>query len=158
MNQERVEGDLLSFTIPWRKKDESDNCSVMSDSLWPRGPKPTKRLCPWHSLGKNTTESSHSLLQGSFWSRDRTPVSCLAGGFIIIWASKEALPVPSDVIFASLLTLSSFGNMLPPSTPFLSQHIEISYVLPCPTKILLLHNLIAVKLKMVLKDHLILQD
>ena len=29
-------------------------CSVVSDSLWPRGLQPTRILCPWDSPGKNT--------------------------------------------------------------------------------------------------------
>ena len=44
-------------------------CSVasgVSDSLWPHGLQPTRLLCPWDSLGKNTGVGSHSLLQGIF--------------------------------------------------------------------------------------------
>ena len=40
------------------------NCSVMSDSLWPRGP--TRLLCLWNSPGKNTGASCHFLLQEIF--------------------------------------------------------------------------------------------
>ena len=36
----------------------------MSHSLQPHGLQPTRLLCPWHSLGKNTGMGSHSLLQG----------------------------------------------------------------------------------------------
>ena len=34
---------------------------VVSNSLWPHGPKPTRLLCPWNSLGKNTGVGCHSL-------------------------------------------------------------------------------------------------
>ena len=34
---------------------------------------------------------SHSLLQGSFWPRDWTQVSCIAGRFFTVWATREAL-------------------------------------------------------------------
>ena len=34
--------------------------------LWPHGVWPTRLLCPWDSLGKNTRVGSHSLLQGFF--------------------------------------------------------------------------------------------
>ena len=40
--------------------------SVVSDSLWPRGLWPTRRLCPWDSLGKNTGMGCPALLQGIF--------------------------------------------------------------------------------------------
>ena len=38
--------------------------SVMSNSLWSQGLKPTSLLCPWNSPGKNTGVGWHSLLQG----------------------------------------------------------------------------------------------
>ena len=64
--------------------------SVVSDSLWPHGLYPTKFLCPWDSLGRNTGVSSHSLLQGILPSRDWTQISCIAGRFFIFWATREA--------------------------------------------------------------------
>ena len=42
------------------------SCLVGSDSLQPRGLQPTRLLCPWNSLGKNTAVGCHSLLQGIF--------------------------------------------------------------------------------------------
>ena len=39
---------------------------VMSDLLQPRGLQPTKLLCPWDSLGKNTGVGCHFLLRGIF--------------------------------------------------------------------------------------------
>ena len=41
-------------------------CSVMSDSLGPRGLSPPRLLCPWNSPGKNTRVSCYFLLQGIF--------------------------------------------------------------------------------------------
>ena len=38
----------------------------MPDSLQHHGLKPTRLLCPWNSLGKNTGVDSHSFLQGIF--------------------------------------------------------------------------------------------
>ena len=55
--------------------------SVVSDSLQPHGLQPTRLLCPWDFPGKNTGVGCHFLLQGIFWPRDRTQVSCTAGGF-----------------------------------------------------------------------------
>ena len=57
---------------------------VTSDSLWPCRLQPTRFLCPQDSPGKNPGVSCHFLLQGIFWLRDRTQVSCvscIAGGF-----------------------------------------------------------------------------
>ena len=47
-------------------------------------------LCLWNSPGKNTWMGSHSLLQGSSWPRDWTRVSCIAGRFFTVWATREA--------------------------------------------------------------------
>ena len=40
--------------------------SVVSDSLRPHGPQPSRLLCPWDSLGKNTGVGFHALLHGIF--------------------------------------------------------------------------------------------
>ena len=61
------------------------SCSVMSDSL-----RPQRLLCPWDSPGKNTGVSCHYPSRGSSQPRDRTQVSCIAGGFFITWAIREA--------------------------------------------------------------------
>ena len=47
-------------------KSESERVSqsVVSDSLQPHEPKPTRFLWPWNSPGKNTGVGIHSLLQG----------------------------------------------------------------------------------------------
>ena len=39
---------------------------------------------------KNTGVGSLSLLQGNFWPRNQTRVSCIAGGFFTSWATREA--------------------------------------------------------------------
>ena len=67
-------------------------CSVVSNSLWPHG-----QYSPWGS-------SVHRILQAripewvaipfssrSSQPRDRTWVSCIAGRFCTIWATREAL-------------------------------------------------------------------
>ena len=61
---------------------EGESCSVVSNSLWPHG-----LYSPWNSPGQNTGVGSLSLLQGIF----PTQVSCIAGGFFISWATREAL-------------------------------------------------------------------
>ena len=42
------------------------------------------------SPGKNTGAGCHALLEGVFPPRDQTPVSCTAGGFFTIRATREA--------------------------------------------------------------------
>ena len=42
------------------------------------------------SPSKNTGVGSPSLLRGSSQPKDRTQVSCIAGGFFTIWATREA--------------------------------------------------------------------
>ena len=50
VKEEHEYPSCLTFTW-WRWRW---SCSVMSDSLWPRGLSPTRLLRPWDSPGKNT--------------------------------------------------------------------------------------------------------
>ena len=50
-------------------------------------------LCPQR-------KSSHSLLQGSSWPRDQARVSCIAGRFFTIWATREILNCPTNTYIA----------------------------------------------------------
>ena len=73
---------------------------------------------PWNSPDQNTAVGTLSLLQGPSQSRDRTQISCIAGGFFNSWTTRETrtrvrrpfqhnsclLPIPSD--FSSLACLS----------------------------------------------------
>ena len=53
-------------------------CSIMSNSLWPHGLYPTRLLCLWNFLGKNTRAYCHFLLQGIFPTQGWNPcLSCL---------------------------------------------------------------------------------
>ena len=54
---------------------------------FPAGEEPARLLCPWNSPSKNTGVVSHSLSRESSWPRDWTWVPCIAGGFLIIWAT-----------------------------------------------------------------------
>ena len=51
----------------------NESRSVMSNSLWPHGPQPTRLLCPWNSPGKNIGVGSHFLLQGIFPTQGSNP-------------------------------------------------------------------------------------
>ena len=75
----------------YRRERESVTCLVVSDSSQPHGLQPTRLLCPWDSPGKNAGVVAMPSSRGSFQPRDQTQVSCLAGGFLAIWATREAL-------------------------------------------------------------------
>ena len=52
-------------------------------------PPPPGLLCQWDSPGETTGVVCHALLQGIFLTRDRTDISCIAGGFFTYWATWE---------------------------------------------------------------------
>ena len=54
-------------------------------TLWP-----TRFLYPWTSLGKNIGVGSPPFSRGSSQPRDWTRVSCTAGVFFTLWATREA--------------------------------------------------------------------
>ena len=64
------------------KESESENCSVMSNSLWPHGLVHgilQARILEWVAF---------PLSRGLSQSRDQTLVSCIAGEFFTSWATK----------------------------------------------------------------------
>ena len=97
----------LFFNCPcpfhfWILSSESESLPVVSDSLWPRG------------LYNLPGSSVHGILQarivewvavsfsrGSSQPRDWTQVSCIAGGFFTIWATRKlkSTGVPSLSLF-----------------------------------------------------------
>ena len=65
-------------------KDESVNCSVVSDSLWPHQAPlsmgfPRARILEWVAI---------SFSRGSSRPRDRTRVSCIGGRCFNLWATR----------------------------------------------------------------------
>ena len=80
----------------------------MSYCLWPQRPYPTRLLCPWNSLGKNTGVSCHFHLQGIFltqglklcllhWHVDSLSLSHLPHDIAIILLKKMKAYVHIDV-------------------------------------------------------------
>ena len=71
------------------------SCLAVSDSLKPYEHWPTRLLCPWDFPGKNTGVDCHSLLQGIFWPRDWTSVSCVScfGGHVLYLLSHKWSPI-----------------------------------------------------------------
>ena len=67
--------EYSQLTMLWKKNNnvvivssESENCSVISDSL-----RPHRLYSPWNSLGQNTGVGSLSLLQGIFPTQGSNP-------------------------------------------------------------------------------------
>ena len=48
----------------------------------------SRLLCPWNSPAKNTEIGSYSLLQRISLTQNQTQVSCTAGRFFTIWATR----------------------------------------------------------------------
>ena len=69
------------------------SCSVMSNSSWLHGLKPTRILCSWDSPGKDTRVGCHALLQGIFLTQVLNHVSYIswtAGRFFTTRDTREA--------------------------------------------------------------------
>ena len=64
--------------------------SVVSDFLWPCGLQPARLLHPWDSPARILEWAAMPFSRGSSQPRDWTHVSCIAGGFFTIWATREA--------------------------------------------------------------------
>ena len=85
--------------------------SVVSDSLWPHGHKPSRFLCPWNFPGKNNGVGCHFPLQGSSRPRDGTCVSCVSclGRQILYhcatWESSNFLKLENENCYSFALHL-----------------------------------------------------
>ena len=83
---------ILEFSGYWTwswGESESVNWSVVNDSLPGRGLQPARLLCLWDSPGKKTGAVVILFYRVSSQTRDRTWVSCIAGRFFTIWATRE---------------------------------------------------------------------
>ena len=56
-------------------------------TLRPQGLQPTRLLRPWDSLGRNPGVGCWALLQGTFPTWDRTPISCPHRQILYRWAA-----------------------------------------------------------------------
>ena len=89
----------IKTLAPWKESYDKPSLhafsgtSVVSGSLWPHGPKPTRLLCPGDSPDKNTVTGCHALLQGIFLTQGLNPylLSVLHYRQILYcWAPGEA--------------------------------------------------------------------
>ena len=83
------------------------------------GSYPTRLLCPWNFPGKNTGVVCHSLLQQIF----STQVSCIAGRFFTIWATRDT-DLYLWVIPFSLCIKQTFSYVISVFTNFLSSCVN----------------------------------
>ena len=83
-------------TLPNGDEGESEgvSCLVTSNSLTLHGLWPTRILCSWISPFKNTGVGSIPFSRGSSRPRDQIQVSCIAGRFFTIWATREPNKCP----------------------------------------------------------------
>ena len=65
---------------------------------------------------RNTGVGCHFLLQGSFWPRDQTPVSCIGRQLLYHWATWETLKYSSSLVAKSCLTLGDPMDCSPPGS------------------------------------------
>ena len=65
----------------WCKSCARSATSAISDSLWPHGLQPARLLCPCILQARILEWVAISSSRGSFRPRDRTGISCIAGGF-----------------------------------------------------------------------------
>ena len=94
----------------------------LSVSLRPHGLKPTRLLCPWDSLGKNTGVGCHFLLQGILPAQGSNPhLLCLLHCQVCsLLLSNQGSPFP----------ILNITNRLWPLLPALCQTAQISVVFP----------------------------
>ena len=79
--------------------------SVMSNSLRPHGCSLPSSSVLEDSPDNNTGVDCHALLQGILPTQDWIQVSHLTGGFVTIWATREA---KNDVVYSLSLLQESF--------------------------------------------------
>ena len=60
-------------------------------------------FCPWNSPSKNIGMGSQPLSRASSWPRDQTWVSCIAGRFFTVWATREAHSLVEHFLHSELL-------------------------------------------------------
>ena len=64
---------IISYIYIMMRGGSGFDHSIMSNSLQPQGLSPSRFLCPWNFLGKNTGVACHSLLQGIFPAQGSNP-------------------------------------------------------------------------------------
>ena len=89
-------GRFFTTKVTWEPKVKELVTQLLSDSLQPHGLQPNRLLCPQNSPGKNTGVGSCSLPQGIFPTQELNLVSCIAGRFLTISATRETHPLQTN--------------------------------------------------------------
>ena len=103
-----------SFLV--ERKGEGWKCSSLSRVLTLcHGLQPARLPCLWKSRGKNTGMGCHVLPQGVFLfrPRDQTRISCIAGSFLTVWATRKERGAPKVELASALLSLFPASSRLP---------------------------------------------
>ena len=82
-------------------QSESVSCSIVSDSLQPLVYSPPDSSVHGILQARILEWAAIPFSQGSFWPRDRTPVSYISGKFFTVWATREAMAAEREKILAS---------------------------------------------------------
>ena len=77
-------------------------------TLWDSWTLPHQAPLSWNSPGKNTQWVVISSSRGASWPRGQTWVSCIAGRFFTIWATREALMFRENVTWLPNSGLCTF--------------------------------------------------
>ena len=94
-------------------------------------------LCLQKSPGENTEMGSHFFSRGSSRPRDQTWVSCIAGGFFTIWATREAhrAVCPPEMVNERLSRESHAGQWEgwpTQETNYVHKSLGQILLIPCP--------------------------
>ena len=77
------------------------NCVWFFATLWTIA----HQVPPWDSPGKNTGVGCYALLQGIFLTQESNLVSCIAGRFFTIWATRESPYVVCPYFMSNFISL-----------------------------------------------------
>ena len=123
-----------------RFQDRDDvrvSCSVLSDSLRPRGLRPARLLCPWDSPGQSAAAGRPSLSRASSPPRDGTHVSSL-GRWVLYRRSLQGSPLGRYVCCFSPsagLCPRSPSSLLPSQSGRRGRHRDRPRVVPAAHRV-----------------------
>ena len=101
----------------------SENCSVVSDSLWPHG-----LYNPWNSPGQNTGVGSHSLLQGIVPTQGSNPGLLHCRKILYYLGHKESQQKHGR---SSQMVVQSWGKVLvPPQRVYITLSLSSEELYP----------------------------
>ena len=115
---------------PW-SESESVSHSVMSNSLWFHGLKPTRLLYPWNFPGKNIGMGSHSLLERIFQTQGLNPGLLHCRWILYHLSHMNPFQVPPMELFSPFSSVQSLSHVRLFATPWTAA-LQASYPSPTP--------------------------